>query len=216
MENRIKYKVEDYRFLDEFYKQKIRQIHIVGEYANMMTKDYQQALQFVNDYFQMDYQKFIHKYFAGEREKEIELNMTPAKYHQLFDGLSESQRKIIEDNTSKYIVVSAAPGSGKTKVLTSRIAYLVQNGVKPREIREVVYQAMPYVGFNYVIDLLPIMNEVFENNDIKLPLDAQATTTQEDRKEKGRQYMEDVFGKGAVENMYQTCPKGQEHIIDFQ
>ena len=27
---------------------------------------------------------------------------------------------------------------------------------------------MPYVGFNYVIDLLPIMNEVFENNDIKL------------------------------------------------
>lgn len=34
-DNRIKYKVDDYRLLDEFYKQKIRQIHIVGEYANL-------------------------------------------------------------------------------------------------------------------------------------------------------------------------------------
>ena len=54
-DNRIKYKVDDYRFLDEFYKQKIRQIHIVGEYANLMVRDYNEALQFVQDYFQMDF-----------------------------------------------------------------------------------------------------------------------------------------------------------------
>lgn len=62
-DNRIKYKVDDYRFLDEFYKQKIRQIHIVGEYANLMVRDYQAALQFVQDYFQMDFRKFVTKYF---------------------------------------------------------------------------------------------------------------------------------------------------------
>ena len=43
-DNRIKYKIDDYRLLDEFYKQKIRQIHIVGEYANLMVRDYDAAL----------------------------------------------------------------------------------------------------------------------------------------------------------------------------
>ena len=61
-DNRIKYKVDDYRLLDEFYKQKIRQIHIVGEYANLMVKNYSAALQFVQDYFNMDFKKFINKY----------------------------------------------------------------------------------------------------------------------------------------------------------
>ena len=70
-DNRIKYKVDDYRLLDEFYKQKIRQIHIVGEYANLMVRDYNAALQFVQDYFNMDFKKFIATYFKGERAKEI-------------------------------------------------------------------------------------------------------------------------------------------------
>ncbi|MBO4741215.1 MAG: ATP-dependent DNA helicase RecQ, partial [Bacteroidales bacterium] len=56
---RYGYKREDYRMLDEFYKQKIRQIHIVGEYANLMVRDYDAALQYVQDYFQMDFKKFI-------------------------------------------------------------------------------------------------------------------------------------------------------------
>ncbi len=49
--------------LNEFYKQKIQQVHIVGEYANLMVKDYNAALQYVQDYFQMDYKKFVTKYF---------------------------------------------------------------------------------------------------------------------------------------------------------
>lgn len=73
-ENRIKYKLEDYRLLDEFYRQKIRQIHIVGEYANLMVKDYNAALRFVQDYFQMDFNRFLTKYFKGERLREIDRN----------------------------------------------------------------------------------------------------------------------------------------------
>ena len=46
-DNKIRYKVDDYRFLDEFYKQKKCQIHIVGKYANLMVRDYSTALQFV-------------------------------------------------------------------------------------------------------------------------------------------------------------------------
>lgn len=125
MDNRIKFKQEDYRQLDEFYKQKIQQIHIVGEYANMMVKNYDDALQFVNDYFQLEYQMFLNKYFKGNRRGEINRNITPAKYKQLFDCLSKAQRDIIDDAESKNIVVTAGPGSGKTRVLVHKLASLM-------------------------------------------------------------------------------------------
>ena len=119
------YKREDYRMLDEFYKQKIRQIHIVGEYANLMVKDYDAALQYVQDYFQMDFKKFISKYFQGERLAQIDKNITPEKYRKLFGELSDRQREIITDKESKYIVVAAGPGSGKTRVLVHKLASLL-------------------------------------------------------------------------------------------
>lgn len=139
-DNRIKYKVDDYRFLDEFYKQKIRQIHIVGEYANLMVRDYNAALQFVQDYFQMDFRKFIATYFKGERAREIDRNITPEKYHQLFGELSDIQSKIINDAESKYIVVAAGPGSGKTRVLVHKLAaLLLMEDVKHEQLLMVTF-----------------------------------------------------------------------------
>ena len=124
-ELRLRYKQEDYRMLNEFYKQKIQQIHIVGEYANLMVRDYNAALQYVQDYFQMDYHHFISKYFKGNREAEIERNVTPSKYRKLFGMLSRRQKEIIDDHESRCIVVAAGPGSGKTRVLVHKLASLL-------------------------------------------------------------------------------------------
>lgn len=125
VERRTRYGKEQYRLLDEFYRQRIQQIHIVGEYANMMVRDYDAALQFVSDYFLMDYRSFIGKYFRGERHIQITRNITPFKYNRIFGTLSPKQREIIDDKQSKYIVVAAGPGSGKTRVLVSKIAALL-------------------------------------------------------------------------------------------
>lgn len=124
-DNKARYKQEDYRMLNEFYKQKIQQVHIVGEYANLMVRDYNAALQYVQDYFQMDYRKFITKYFKGERGNEIQRNLTPGKYKQLFGQLSKRQMEIITDKESRCIVVAAGPGSGKTRVLVHKLASLL-------------------------------------------------------------------------------------------
>lgn len=124
-DSKSRYKVDDYKLLNAFYKQKIQQVHIVGEYANLMVKDYNAALQFVQDYFQMDYRRFITKYFRGERINEIQRNITPKKYGQLFGSLSPRQMEIISDKESRCIVVAAGPGSGKTRVLVHKLASLL-------------------------------------------------------------------------------------------
>ena len=124
-DNKSRYKIDDYRMLNEFYKQKIQQVHIVGEYANLMVKDYNAALQYVQDYFQMDYRKFVTKYFKGERVSEIQRNITLGKYKQLFGALSKRQMEIISDKESRCIVVAAGPGSGKTRVLVHKLASLL-------------------------------------------------------------------------------------------
>lgn len=125
VDRRTRYGKEQYRLLDEFYKQRIRQIHIVGEYANLMVRDYNAALHFVNDYFTMDFRKFINQYFKEERRVQIDQNITPTKYNKLFGKLSNRQREIIDDKQSKYIVVAAGPGSGKTRVLVHKLASLL-------------------------------------------------------------------------------------------
>ena len=124
-DNRLRYKHDDYRMLNEFYRQKIQQVHIVGEYANLMVRDYEAALRYVQDYFQMDYRRFVSKYFKGNRIQEIERNVTPRKYEKLFGSLSPRQKEIISDKESRCIVVAAGPGSGKTRVLVHKLASLL-------------------------------------------------------------------------------------------
>lgn len=123
--NLIKYKLDDYEKLNNFYKMKMQQIHIVGEYANMMVRDSKQALTFVSDYFSLEYKMFLNKYFKGNRHDEINHNITPRQYHKIIDELSPRQKEIIEDKDSQYIMVAAGPGSGKTRVLVHKLASLM-------------------------------------------------------------------------------------------
>jgi ATP-dependent DNA helicase RecQ len=123
--NRVQYKESDNKKLDQFYQHKVQQIHIVGEYAKRMSRDYAGALQFVDDYFKMDYPSFLNRYFPGDRQEEIKRTLTPAKFASIFGDLSTAQLKIIKDSENQYIVVAAGPGSGKTKVLVHKLASLL-------------------------------------------------------------------------------------------
>lgn len=148
-DNYKKYTKDDYKKLNQFYENKVQQIHIVGEYAKKMISDYKDALQFVEDYFQLNYSSFLRKHFPGSRVDDLKLKMTPGKFQQLFGELSPTQLKIIKDNEAKYIVVAAGPGSGKTRVLVHKLAsLLLMEDVKHEQLLMVTFSRAAATEFN--------------------------------------------------------------------
>lgn len=58
-------------------------------------------------------------------------------------------------------------------------------GVTPVEVKEILYQAVPYVGMAKVFDFLHTTNEVLKSRGIELPLQGESTTNPDTRREKG-------------------------------
>ena len=85
-------------------------------------------------------------------------------------------------------------------------------GVTPVEAKEIVYQAVPYVGMAKVFDFLHATNEVLTARGIELPLPGQSTTTPETRFEKGLAVQKQIVGDDVVERLYASAPGDQQHL----
>jgi len=87
-------------------------------------------------------------------------------------------------------------------------------GVTPVEVKEILYQSVPYVGIAKVIDFIYTTNQLFTERGIKLPLEGQSTTTPETRYEKGLALQKTIFGD-MIDKMYETSPENQLHIQKY-
>lgn len=56
----------------------------------------------------------------------------------IFDGLNQAQKKAVE-HTDGALLIMAGAGSGKTRVLTCKIAYLLQKGISPYHILAITF-----------------------------------------------------------------------------
>jgi 4-carboxymuconolactone decarboxylase len=85
-------------------------------------------------------------------------------------------------------------------------------GVTPVEVKEIVYQAVPYVGMARVFDFIHTTNEVLTERGVALPLPGQSTTTPETRAEKGLVVQKQIVGSETVEKLYASAPADEQHI----
>ena len=127
------YTQQDYEKLGGFYQHKTEQIHIVGEYARRYLRNESEALEFVSDYFILDYPEFLGKYFNREQKSKLKNPITEERLLQLQGDLSEEQLAVLHAK-SERILVAAGPGSGKTKLLVHKVASLLLiEEVKPEQ-----------------------------------------------------------------------------------
>lgn len=120
-----------------------------------------------------------------------------AQRHEAFANKEVVEEPGMElDEKTRYLSILAAllgcQGLDAFKVVLEEA--LVQEALTPVEAKEVVYQAVDYLGMGRVYPFLGATNEVMEKLGIALPLEGQATTTMEDRLEKGVQAQVDIFG----------------------
>ncbi|MCC4766993.1 carboxymuconolactone decarboxylase [Methanosarcina sp. DH1] len=86
--------------------------------------------------------------------------------------------------------------------------------VTPIEVKEVVYQSVPYVGMAKAFDFIHATNEILESRGIKLPLESQSTTSPKTRFEKGLEVQKEIFGD-IIDKMYEAAPADQVHIQKY-
>lgn len=87
-------------------------------------------------------------------------------------------------------------------------------GVSPVELREVLFQAVPYVGMAKVRDFVPATRNFLEENGFAFPPPSQAASTPETRFAVGLEKQVALFGEG-MRSARESVPANQRHIRDF-
>ncbi len=118
--------------------------------------------------------------------------------------LDEHQRMLIT-----LVVLTAGQTLEEMKTQTEAA---IRVGLSPVAIKEALYQCAPYIGFPKTESALRLVNEVFSEKGISLPVESQGTVTEENRFREGLSAQKTIFGD-SIDKMHESCPEGQKDIL---
>ncbi len=119
----------------------------------------------------------------------------------------------LSDQERELITVVVLAVNQTLPQLKAHTAAALNVGVTPLEVREVVYQCAPFIGFPKTLNAVAVINEVFKERGIELPLPEQGTTSEADRFEQGQAIQQPIYGneireglKGLPESLRDAMP----------
>ncbi|MFZ5976986.1 MAG: carboxymuconolactone decarboxylase family protein [Bacteroidota bacterium] len=107
----------------------------------------------------------------------------------------------LSDTTRELITITALATNQTLPQLKAHTNAALNIGVKPIEIREIIYQLAPFIGYPKVLNALDTINSVFKDRGIKLPLENEATIADSERFNKGKEIQTPIYGEGMKQNM---------------
>ena len=158
--------------------------------------------------FSRDYKKKMYSRQADPLEK------TDPDFTAFFDNFifDEVVNEDDLDDKTRFIAILATligcQGTGEYKIM---LEGALNSGVSPVEAKEIVYQAVAYIGMGRTLDIFHATNEVMSGMGIKLPLESQSATTEETRLLKGADTQAEIFGPHMKE-FYKSGPEERRHI----
>ena len=120
------------------YQEQARRTHIMLDYGEQHKQENFDPQQYIVEYFSLPRSEFSsqHPYTDGDAAKRP---VTQEDYDRIINPLNPIQREIVLSE-SPAIAVIAGPGSGKTRTIVHRIAYLVKvKRVDPARIIALAY-----------------------------------------------------------------------------
>ena len=119
--------------------------------------------------------------------------------HFAFDEVVNEPEQQLYGGSRHMAVLATLLGCQGTDVFRRELPQALDAGVTPGMAKGNGYQAVDYLGMGRVLPFLDITNEVLTARGVALPLEGQATTTLENRLEKGFQTQAAMFGPQMLE-----------------
>jgi len=145
------------------------------------------------------------------------LKQTDPEFIEIFDNFAFDevlQHSHLETKLRMKVTLAALIAMQCLHEYEAMVTAALNVGVTPVEIKEIVYQAVPYAGLGKVFDFLNGTNEVFRDRGIQVPVAPQSTTTPATRAEKGLTTVRQIVGDG-VDKMMASAPANQKHYATF-
>ena len=100
----------------------------------------------------------------------------------------------LDMKTREMITVTTLATMQTLPQLKAHLNAALNVGATPLELREVIYQCAPFIGFPKTLNALGVLNEVFKERNIQTPLEKAATVREENRYEKGSEIQKPLYG----------------------
>ena len=100
----------------------------------------------------------------------------------------------LEEMTRHMAILAALLGCQGIEEFKVALPRALDGGVTPVMAKEIIYQAVDYLGIGRVLPFLDAANQILIERGVELPLPGQGTTTMENRLEKGIEAQAEIFG----------------------
>lgn len=155
--------------------------------------------------------QYHEKMFPGYVSKFL---VTDPEFIEGFDNFAFDEvvnQDDLDDRTRMMAILATLLGCQGIDEFKAMLPAALNSGVTPVEAKEIVYQAVAYLGIGRVFPFLHATNDVLTARGVELPLPSQAATTTEDRLAAGIQAQVDIFGEG-MKDFWKSGLEESRHI----
>ena len=96
--------------------------------------------------------------------------------HFAFDEVVNEDGQTLDDTTRYMAIIATLLGCQGIDEFRLVLPRALDAGLTPVMAKEIIYQAVDYLGIGRVLPFLDASNEILEKRGVKLPLEGQATT----------------------------------------